>query len=185
MNNTKAVHLKSFQKFVLGKSDPSTLQRIIGQLSPEDQGVLNKPVMPNAWLDYSLWWRLLLSADKILGKGDLQLIREIGAFDAQENLNGIYKTFISFLRPDFIIGNASLIWKRYYDTGVLKPIQVTRMSAEFWLMDWKNIPLYHELEIIGWMESALAMTGAKNMQLHHTTCMARGDDHCTFQASWG
>jgi hypothetical protein len=184
MNNTKAIHLRSLQKFVLGKADSAAWQKILADLSPTDQDMLKKMFLSNAWLDYSLWWRLLIATDKTLGKGDLALIREIGAFDARENLNGIYKTFISFMRPDFIIGNASMIWKRYYDSGELRPIQVTRTSAEFWLLDWKTLPLQHELEIIGWMESALSMTGVKNLHIGHTTCMARGDDHCTFHAVW-
>lgn len=185
MPNTKAVHLKSYLEFLHERVGENGAERVLAALTPEDREVLARPSLSNEWLDCDLWWRLLTTADRVLGRGDLQLVREIGAFDAKRNLNGVYRVFLSFLRPEFIMSRASLIWKQYYDTGRIEVVRVGKQDAEFRLLEFPGLPLHHEVELIGWMEEALRMTGRSRTQLEHPgPCLARGDAYCQFLARW-
>jgi hypothetical protein len=184
MSNTKAVHLKSYIKYILEHYGQDDLKRIFEQMDPQERIIMNRPVLTNGWLDYNLWWRLLTIADQLLGKGDFQLVRAIGAFDARDSLNGIYRTLISMVKPAFLIARSASIWRRYYDTGVLQAVRVESCRGELWLTDYPGLPLHHEWELIGWMEEAMKIAGARDFKLTHTTCLAAGDTHCTFRGEW-
>lgn len=185
MPNTKAVHLKSYKKFVLQRGGEGAFQRILEQLGPEDRALAAKTVLHNEWLDCGLWWKLLMTADRVLGKGDLQLIREIGAFDARESLNGVYRVFLSFLQPAHILVRAPLMWRQYYDTGRMVAVNITDKRAEMRLVEFPGLPVNHEIELIGWMEAALSMTGRAGCKVTHPgRCLAKGDPYCEFIATW-
>jgi len=185
MSHTKAVHLKSLKKFVSDRGGEEAWGRLLADLDPKDRAQASKPLLSHEWLEYSLWWRLLLSADRVLGKGDRAIIREIGAFDAIENLNSIYRVFLTFLSPEFIISRTQVIWRQYYDIGRMEAVRVERKRAEVHLFDFPDLPEGHELEILGWIEAALKLTGISRLQVTHPgPCLARGDDHCGFVVTW-
>lgn len=184
MANTKAVHLKSFKKYVIAKSSEEAYDKIVESLSSSEQRIIKETVGVSQWLDYQLWWKLLLAADKQVGRGDLAVIREIGAFDAKENLSTIYKFFIALMNIPAVIKRSPMIWKQYYDTGQMNVISVGKNEAELHLVDFPNLPLHHEEELLGWMGTAVEMTGNRLVSIEHTTCMCKGDDHCTFMIKW-
>ena len=184
MSNTKAVHLKSFRKFVLQRSDEAAYQKILDRLSAEDRVVVTKQFLASQWVSYQIWWRLLVAADQVLGSGDYRIVREIGSFDAEENLHGIYQAFLKMMNVKSIISQSGLIWKRYYDAGTMKVIRLEKDQAEMQLSGFPGLPLHHEEELIGWMQTALKLSGAKNFTLGHDLCLAKGDPYCRFQAHW-
>ncbi len=184
MSRTKAVHLKNFKKYIAEHGGDPIWQKVIAGLSEDDRNTVTKPIFTGEWLDYHLWFRLLCVADKVLGRGDGRVIEEIGAFDARENLRGIYSVFISFMKPEFIAARSSLVWKRYYDCGDMKVLKMIPQGAELELVDFPDVPKGHEHELIGWMGEALRETGVKQVQVSHPSCKARGDAGCLFQVRW-
>lgn len=185
MPNTKTVHLKSYLAFLHERGGADDVERVLAELTPEDREIAVHASQAGEWLDCDRWWRLLTTADRVLGCGDLQLVREIGAFDAKRNLSGVYRVFLSFLTPDFIMSRASLIWKQYYDTGRIEVVRIGKQDAEFRLLEFPGLPLRHEAELIGWMEEAIRMTGRPRTRLEHPgPCLARGDAYCQFLVRW-
>jgi hypothetical protein len=177
MSRNKGVHLKSFHKFILARGGEAAWQRVLNELAEADRALAAEPAQPTEWLDYHVWWRMLLAADKVLGTGDYSLVREIGAFDARENLSGVYRIFLTFIKPEFIVARSDLIWRQYYDTGRMKMIKVENRQAEIHLTEFPDLPKHHEMELLGWMEVALNMSGFKNVQMTHP-------GPCQFMAAW-
>lgn len=184
MSKTKAVHLLNFRKLVLQQAGEPGWQNLVGRLSSQDQEVLNQPVLPGQWIDYAFWWRLLTAADQTLGQGDYQWIRAMGAFDAQENLRGIYKPFLQFMSIPAIVKSCNLIWRRYYDSGEFRVARLENCEAEMQLHHFPGLKAGHEQEIIGWMEGALKLAGAVSATVTHDLCLAKGDSHCRFLIRW-
>lgn len=184
MSRTKAVHLKSYKKFVATQGGEVVYLNILSQLSEEDRNVVEGTVHLGQWLDYDLWWRLLTIADRVLGNGDYAIVRQIGAFDAKENLSTIYKVFIAMMSIPAVVRRSSMIWKQYYDSGTINVVSVEAKQAELHLVDFPDLPLHHEEELLGWMGAAIEMTGSKLKKIEHTTCMAKGDPCCTFLLEW-
>ena len=57
-------------------------------------------------------------------------------------------------------------------------------SARLRVTDYPGIPLHHDVENIGWMETALQMCHCRKATIRHPRCMARGDAACVFEAAW-
>jgi len=185
MPNTKSVHLKSYKKFVIQRGGQEALRRILDQMSSEDREVVDRSTLHTEWLDCRLWWRLLVAADHVLGKGDFRVIREIGAFDARENLNGVYRVFLPFLKPGFLVARAPLMWRQYYDSGRLQVAGADPRRTELRLEQFPGLAVNHEWELIGWMEEAFRMTGNTTVKVTHPgPCLAKGDPYCTFVVVW-
>jgi len=184
MSNTKAIHLTNYKKFIMERGGDALWEKILSQLSPADKSVASAPVIASAWLDYQLWWHLLSTADRTLGTGDGKIIQTIGAFDARETLNGIYRIFVSFMAPGFIISRSGMLWMRYYDTGKMRAVKAENGYGEMELTEFPDLPVGHEHELIGWMGEALRITGVKNVSVTHPECSARGDRLCRFVARW-
>jgi hypothetical protein len=185
MANTKAVHLKNFKKFVIQEGGEDAYDRVLELLAPADREIASKPRVTTEWLDCGVWWRMLVAADRVLGQGDLQWIRRMGAFDARESLHGVYRIFLSLLQPSVIINRCGVIWRQYYDTGHLRPEKMEKGYAEVRLTDFAGLPLHHEIELLGWMEEAIRLTGTKTVEVMHPgPCLARGDKYCSFVVRW-
>jgi hypothetical protein len=184
MSNTKAIHLKNLKKFLLERGGEPLWEKVLAVLTPADRDVAAKPAIASEWLDYHLWWRLLQAAERVLGNGDGAVIRTIGAYDARETLNGIYRVFISFLVPGFVISRCWMLWQRYYDTGKMVAVKSEPKHGELELRDFPDLPAGHEEELIGWMGEALRITGVKNVTVEHPECRARGDAVCRFVLRW-
>jgi hypothetical protein len=184
MSNTKAVHLINYKKFLVERGGEELLEKVMQQLSGEDRALVNKTLFASEWMDCALWWRLLCAADRVLGKGDGKIIEEIGAFNARQDLSGIYRIFISIMSPQFLASRSSMIWKRYFDTGDMCLVALKANYCKLELVDFSDPPLGHEHELIGWIREALLMTGAKNVQCKHSYCLARNDKNCIFETYW-
>lgn len=184
MSRTKGLHIKNFQDFVRKRFGEEGFQKLLAQLDPADRVFLSQEAIIGTWIDAQLWWRLLFALDKILGRGDFKLLRECKANDARVSLGGIYKLFIRLTNPEVVINAFPILWPRYYDTGKVKVLKVENHHAEIRISDFPDFPLHHEEEIHGFCGEALMMAGAKNVIFTHTTCIAKGDPHCTFLVDW-
>lgn len=160
------------------------IEKIRRTLSPEDQALFAKPVLPISWLDYGAYMRFMLAADRLLGRGDTRLLSDASTFNAKKDLGGIYKFFISLTSPEFIINNAGRVWNQYYNRGRVIPEDVTKHRGIWRIVEWPEIPLHHETDSIPFAEECLRMSGAKNPVGRQTHCMARGDEYCRVVFTW-
>lgn len=119
MGNIKGTGWKGVYEYLLKVGGPEGIDKVKAALSKEDQEIFTKPILPISWIDFGAYMRFLLTADRVLGKGDMQLIKDANIYNANNDLKGIYKMFISFISPQTILRNAGMVWSRYYDSGKL------------------------------------------------------------------
>src|SRR5690242_18090758 len=84
--------------------------------------LLEGKILPHEWVPYSLFIDLNVTADRLFGKGDLQLCYEMGRYGADLNLTTLYKIFYRLNTPQFIFNKASRVWEVHYDSGRLVPV---------------------------------------------------------------
>jgi hypothetical protein len=160
------------------------VDRVISTLSPEDQAALTELILTISWVDLGAYIHFLLAADRILGKGDYELIKKANAYSANKDIRGIYKIFTNFVSPKFIIRNAGKLWSRYFDQGTLKLIREDKKGMTLQLTDFPDVPLHHELDQLAFMEECYRISGGKFIEGSHPKCIARGDDCCHFEFTW-
>jgi hypothetical protein len=160
------------------------VKRVLAALTPADRELFSKPILPVTWVDFGAFMRFMIAADQTLGKGDLRLVEAASIHAAQRDLKGIYKMFISFTSPEFIIKRAGSLWRQYYNCGELSFENIKDHSGRLRLTAFPDIPLHHEHNHQPYMEETFRMSGGKDIHGTHPSCLARGDEACIFEFTW-
>lgn len=185
MGKTKGVTANNYLRLVAERATPAQFEQIKSLLSPPALAALyGSPIAAVAFVDYPAVMQLLVAADKVLGKGDLALLREASFKNQEANLNGVYKALLPFASPAFILQQASKLWQRYHDTGRLTAEKVGPGRVTIKLVDYKDIPPHHGPEIEGAFEGLLHFAKAQGVGTRHTRCVLDGAPWCEWDVTW-
>jgi len=186
MSNVKGVAIIGLVKYIkkFSKQRGQNLEEILTMLSPEDRDIFSKRILSTEWYPYSIYVNLGNLVDKIFGKGDFSLAREIGKLSAETDLGSVYKTFVHFQSPAIIIKRAMNIWGSYYDTGDVEVKEIFPGKAAMHIREFPNIGKFHCKNIEGWIEKFIELSGYKEAKVAETKCQTQGDDCCEFIMTW-
>ncbi|MCD4813542.1 hypothetical protein K8S19_07610 [bacterium] len=184
MGNVKASRWIDCHEYLVKEFGPRCDEKILADLSPEDQAVFQKEILPFQWLDYGAYLRYVFAADKVMGKGDNNLVALSSRYTARKHFSGIYRIFISVASPQFVLKRSARVWRQYFDVGTIETLEAADKHVLAKLTGYPDIPLNHDLSHIPFMEEILTMCGAKNPKGKHPKCQARGDDHCLWEFHW-
>lgn len=184
MGQVKATRFLDVKEYLAQEYGQAGLEKLFKALTPEDQVIFSKPITAVAWIDYSAYMRYVLKADKVLGRGDGQLVTETARYACQKQFKGIYKFFISFTTPEFVLKRVSQVWRQFHSQGTLTLDKIGHGMGVLKLVDFPDIPLYHDLSHTPYMAEILRLSSAKNVRGLHPKCIARGDECCLFRFTW-
>ena len=185
MGKTKGVTALNYLAYVKKRATGDKLDRIMAEMDPAARKLLfESPIAAGDFVDYAAVMQMLLAADRLLGKGDLNLLREASQHNQISNLNGIYKALLPFASAEFIIKNAAKLWQRYHDTGSVTTEMLAKTKLLLTLHDYPNIPLHHGPEIEGAFEGLLILAKAKVAAVTHTQCVNQGAPTCQWEICW-
>jgi hypothetical protein len=163
------------------------VRRVKEALSPEHRAIIEKRVMPHEWAPFELFVELSVEIDRLYGKGDLALCREMGRFAAKVNLPTLYRIFYALGSPAFIITRAVRVWDVHYDSGRISA-DIERSAkterATLTLRSFGTPHRAHCLSVLGWAERSVELSGGQIVEADETTCRTRGDDACRFVIAW-
>lgn len=163
----------------------SAVDRVSESLSARSRARLEARVLSHEWVPLELLVEICVATDRLYGKGDLALCRELGRYAAQANLTTLYRIFYAFGSPRFIVGHAVRLWRVHYDSGTLTADFEERPldhRVTLTLRDFTTPHRAHCLGVLGWAERSLELSGAALRVAEETTCRTRGDDACRFVA---
>jgi hypothetical protein len=140
--------------------------------------------LKSVWYPFSALVDITVGIDRRFGKGDLGIVQEVGGDVAEADLNGVYKLFMSFASPHYLVDKAASIWRNYYDSGELVVIDRGERFAVLELRDFATPHRAHCLSVLGWMVRSLKLTGCKNVRGEHLKCRCLGDATCTWRGDW-
>ena len=136
------------------------------------------------WVDFELFVEATVLADRLFGKGDLELAREIGRF-ASGYAAGIWKRLIMrHVSPETVLGMTAGLWSHHYDGGRMVSRAFGSKGLHVEIIDWPAPHRAHCLSMGGWMQGSLEMGPRTNTQLRELGCRALGARTCEFQLTW-
>ncbi|MGD0169676.1 MAG: 4-vinyl reductase, partial [Smithella sp.] len=161
--------------------------KVIAQLSPEDQKLVTRTSYDGAWLPERVYADLSYATDKVFGRGDYSLCFDIGKYNALNCVPKLYSLFIRMGSPAFVLKSASTFWRQTHSSGSLVIHEVTSNTAIIHLNDYYrgnhiNPSFCHGLR--GYMSGVLELSGAKDVRMEETQCGATGASHCVFKCVW-
>ncbi len=185
MGRVKGLGFLDDLEYVEQRGSPAQLDRVKASLSDGDRGELfGRSVLPVSWVDFGASVRFLVSADQVIGHGDLALLEAAGEHTARKHLNGVYKLLLRVLDPSTIVSRAGSYWRRYHDTGDFRVEMESDRSALGFLEGYPDVPLHHERTAFGWTRAYVLHSGARDVKFEHVECAARGDRRCVTRYRW-
>jgi hypothetical protein len=110
--------------------------------------------------------------------------REAGKFSAQKALTGIYKIFVKAASPGYIIDRASRIFATYYQPCKMAVLSNNNGKILLEISEMTESDVVIENRIAGWIEQALQISGAKNVEVGFPKSSARGDSVTHLDITW-
>jgi len=160
-------------------------QRYRAMASAPLREILTVPAEPKGgWTSFELFVEATVLADRLFGKGDLELAWEIGHFASAHSI-GIWKRLIMrHVSPATLLGLTSGMWSHHYEGGRLASRALGPTGLHVEIVDFPSPHRAHCLSIGGWMQGSLEMGPRRMTQVRELGCRASGAPTCEFQLTW-
>ncbi|MBN1962138.1 MAG: hypothetical protein JW841_14450 [Deltaproteobacteria bacterium] len=178
----KGIGICHISHFVRERFGEQKWQTVLSNLSNVDAREVSASIAI-AWHDLGLFARLLHSVVDTCSPGDLSILSEIGAYEADQDLGVFIKFIIKTLSPISVVRSATKIWNRIQNTGEWE-INTGHNMLTGMLKNWGVIDRYLCLELMGYLKRLIEYTGVTNVKVKHTRCRADGYNACHFDAEW-
>jgi hypothetical protein len=160
------------------------IDRICAEASPDLRMSLEQGVSKAKWYPFDQYIELNVIMDRLFGRGDLGLVKQLGRYGADANLTTIYRLFYKVGSPSWILGRTVRLWNTHYDSGFCEVATRGARAAVLRVRAFETPHPVHCLSVAGWAERSIELSGGKRPILEETKCRTRGDDVCQFDATW-
>lgn len=184
MANVKGTGPLAVYEFLKQRFGDQGLVKLRDALSPEDQKTFDKPILPVTWVDFGFYMRMIVAADKTLGRGDMKLVEEAARYNMNKNFRGVYKMLVSFVSPTFVIKRANIAWRQWFDAGHLNAEMPGLRHARLTLEGFADMPPNHEYNLNPSFDEVMRISGGKNTQTLHPQCVLKGAPACVWEVRW-
>lgn len=163
-------------------------KRLKEALPPEHRTFLEGRILPHEWVPFELFVAVSVELDRIYGKGDLGLCREMGRYSAKVNLPTLYRIFYMLGSPAFIVKRAARVWDVHYSSGRLdaetRKNEDGTETASLKLIGFETPHRAHCASVAGWGEQSVTLSGGTMLTMIESQCRTRGAPYCEFVATW-
>lgn len=163
------------------------VRRVKEALSAESRRRLEEKVMPHDWVPLEMFIELNTEIDRLYGRGDLELCRELGRYASKVNLPTLYRIFYALGSPRFILSRAIRVWDVHYDSGridatfeEIPPLEKAILSVR----EFAEPHPVHCLSVLGWVERSVELSGGEVKDARETKCRTKGADVCRFEVTY-
>ena len=184
MSNVRGLSASLAVKYLKKNFGDDGFASILESLEPQDRELFKGMMNPMGLYSAKAFINLINAADKLFGKGDYAVCRQIGRFEAEEAFGGLYKVFLELGNPHFVIKRAPLAWRTLNDAGDLEIEQTGDKYVKGKVTDYPDSDKGFCWNLLGYFERVLEMSGAKNVVIQEVKCRCDGDSFCEYEIKW-
>lgn len=171
----------SIRKFVRKRFGAQGEAELLSQVSPEVADTYLNSI-PHKWYPGSHTRALLDAIFEMAGR-DENVITDIGAAQAADDVKGILRFLVLFATPHQLVRQAAKVWSQHVDAGEMNYEKLSSQGCEIVLRDFNNGPL-DCLMTTGTMKALAELTGAREVEVEHAECIHRDGKVCRWKVSW-
>jgi hypothetical protein len=181
----KGTAVRSIPEFI-DKNFPARKQEWLDSLPEASKKMMSGLLFTNNWypLKESLSDPMHAISKMFYNSDDVKTARMMGRFSADVALSGVYKFFIQFGSPKFIIERGSRIFSTYFRPSEMVVLNIQKNNLLVHLTKFPEPERIIEENIAGWMERALEKSGCKNVKTIVTKSITKGSPVTEFALSW-
>ncbi len=172
------------KKFIEQSFGQDGLAKVFARTGKETREALERTILSSSWQQEKYFLELLRATQELFGNDTPDLVFKIGRYCAHNSIATIYKIFLRFGNPGFIIARAGRVWTQIHNHGHLDVVQNNDTSSVGRLYDYKTPDKLFCQYLLGYLSSALELSGAKNISLKETACVNQGAAYCEYTATW-
>jgi hypothetical protein len=158
---------------------------IVDQLKGETRALFERAsILSSSWYSLDAFTEFLEMDIKVTAKGNEQELVTRAEAVIEQQLSGIYKMFVRFGTPQFVLNRISVIHQTYF-RGV--GVSMSMPTANRAVLKYTGFAKQHRLigfTIIGFYRKALEISGAKDVNANYTTFIEEGKGYCELHLSW-
>jgi uncharacterized protein (TIGR02265 family) len=179
----KGSPVRSLQKFIEAELTSEQREAALRQLPPEYATRFRAPILPTETVPLHMLNLFTEEAAKAKGESLQSFGERAGRHAARDAVRGIYRFFAIVLTPAAILSKASQMWSSLYNQGKITVEEQNERAARIIV---RNFPseMASCARLNGWMQGLAELTGAKDLQIDHPRCFARGAELCEWTVSW-
>jgi len=172
------------KEYIIKTFGSEGFNEVLQAMQEQDREIISQIILSISWQPEKSFMNFLKAVTKTLGKNNLEICRNVGYYAAQEGIPKLYRIFISFGNPGFVIENCSRFWKHIHSFGSFEATLTNETSAVAKLYTYKDLPKVHCYYMLGYIQATLELSGAKNVSVHEAKCTSRNSEYCEFFAKW-
>jgi predicted hydrocarbon binding protein len=184
VSNVKGAAFSSRLLWVRLNHGDQGLARLRAAVTPPVAELIDAGAVMARWYPFEQFVDLNEQIDRLFGKGDLALVRELGRHGAHANLTTIYRLFYKVGTVRWIAGRATRLWGLHYDSGRMLMVQLPGKEMEMRIEAFDTPHRTHCLSVMGWAERSVELSGGKDVTSEELSCRAIGDTNCRFRVRW-
>ncbi len=177
----KGVGFVNVRTFVQKDYGDEAWAAVLGRLGREEREQVAH-ALAVGWYPTLLFARLLRMVDLECGRGDFNLLRRVGAAEAEQDFNRVYRVFLRTLKPAAFFAAEARLWKHFQDSGSWRWHSIPG-GMEATLEGWEADEALC-IELAGYLAKVIEFTGGKHVRVDHPACVCRGYPGCTFMLRW-
>lgn len=181
----KGVSLAATREFVKREFGDDGFKKWLAAMPQDSRHIFENAILSPQWYPVEAAFRLPTKIIcELFFAGDKKGAWALGRFAADYSLNGVYKLFIRFGSPMFIVKKAGTVIENFYKPSAVQIADEQAKSVKLRITKFEGLDEYAEQRIGGWMERALELSAGKNSSLEISQSYAKGAPYAEFHAKW-
>jgi len=166
------------------------LKKVLDSLSKEDRAIFDKKIDPLEWYPFSTYVNVLVVIDKVFGKGDLSVCKDIGIWSAERDLAAVFNLYTKgiFKNPSTLKTAPHVMWTNYYSKGdmvfseIPTVIDIPEVKATARIIDFPDAAKPNCRLLEGWIQSVFqhVVEDARIFTATEIKCRVDGDEYCEY-----
>ena len=180
---TKGISFLHVRHYAERRFGAAGWSKVLAELDAADRATISATVAVG-WYDLALYVRLLNALERAHGDGSFQLVADSGAYQAERDLNVVFRMLLRLGTPAYVVSKTAEYWNRMQTTGKWTLERPTPNSVNGWLADWGVVDAALCAELVAYIRRLIELVGGKDVVVAHPECRLKGHRACLFTLTW-